>query len=57
MQLGFVKSGTWESTHGTHSHTKKKMEVYSNIPVHHSEIRIDCGIAFNREHKRQAKAS
>jgi len=23
MQLGFVKSGTWDSTHGTHSLKKK----------------------------------
>jgi hypothetical protein len=33
----------------------KQMEVCGNTPVHQSEIRIDCGIAFNREHNRQAK--
>lgn len=31
--------------------------VYRNIPVHHCETRIECGIAFNREHtNRQAKS-
>lgn len=58
MQLGFVKSGTWDSTHGTHSLKKKWGEgVYRNIPVHHSETSIECGIALNRKHtKRQAKS-
>jgi hypothetical protein len=28
----------------------KQMEVCGNSSVYQSEIKIDCGIAFNREH-------
>jgi len=55
MQLGFVKSGTSNSTHSLKKNGQG--EVYRNIPVHHSETRTECGIAFNWEHTtKQAKS-